>query len=202
MLWYGTMVPGENDITKVFFEDPITIVRSFMWTIFAKLFASQWHRLLMVMVWAATIAGVVLVAIELGGWPYDQVWWNGMGYCTLNCNVQLWPLCNSLFFRASSWRTLILSLALPLSSSPSYSRWLPWLGLAFSLLFLVNWDSPPEGLIRNQEADGSSTGLIGLSETRLMSSVGAKVIYVSDLNCRQSQQSWQCSLPLNWRRQK
>ena len=36
----------------------------------------------MVTVWAATIAGVVLVAIELGGWPYDQVdhpdlwgWW-------------------------------------------------------------------------------------------------------------------------------
>ena len=84
MLRHCTMVPGENDITKVFFEDPITIVRSFMWTIFAKLFASQWHRLLMVMVWAATIAGVVLVAIELGGWPYDQVWWDGMGYCTLN----------------------------------------------------------------------------------------------------------------------
>ena len=38
----------------------------------------------MVMVWAATIAGVVLVAIELGGWPYDQVGWDGMGYCTLN----------------------------------------------------------------------------------------------------------------------
>ena len=32
----------------------------------------------MVMVWAATIAGVVLVAIELGGWPYDQVWGDGV----------------------------------------------------------------------------------------------------------------------------
>ena len=37
----------------------------------------------MVMVWAATIAGVVLVAIELGGWPYDQVWWDGVLYLKL-----------------------------------------------------------------------------------------------------------------------
>ena len=26
----------------------------------------------MVTVWGATIAGVSLVAVELGGWPYDQ----------------------------------------------------------------------------------------------------------------------------------
>ena len=27
----------------------------------------------MIITWSATIAGVVLVAVELGGWPYDQV---------------------------------------------------------------------------------------------------------------------------------
>ena len=46
--------------------------KKIVWTVlFDQMF--QWHRLCMVTVWAATIAGVVLVAIELGGWPYDQV---------------------------------------------------------------------------------------------------------------------------------
>ena len=43
----------------------------------------------MVMVWAATIAGVVLVAIELGGWPYDQVGWDGVLYLKLDRSQSL-----------------------------------------------------------------------------------------------------------------
>ena len=30
-----------------------------------------WHRLLMFLVWAGTIAGVVIIFIDLGGWPYS-----------------------------------------------------------------------------------------------------------------------------------
>ena len=34
----------------------------------------------MITVWAATIAGVVLVAIELGGWPYGHGHSHGHGH--------------------------------------------------------------------------------------------------------------------------
>ena len=57
LLWHCSMVSGEGGSNRV--------------ASFDQFF--QWHRLFMVTVWAATIAGVVLVAIELGGWPYDQV---------------------------------------------------------------------------------------------------------------------------------
>ena len=60
LLWHRSMVSGEGGLQK---NNMDGVSYQFF----------QWHRLFMVTVWAATIVGVVLVAIELGGWPYDQV---------------------------------------------------------------------------------------------------------------------------------
>ena len=62
----------------------------------------------MVVTWSLTICGVVLVAVEVGGWPYDQEFIMKVGDNEEASNF----LCS---------RTLILFWALHASFSPSFS---------------------------------------------------------------------------------